>query len=69
LPLGGQFATVLSVAKLPKLPTRLGLENALKRIFERFSALFCASPCLAFENFDDHVEYSLVLVHKLPFPL
>src|SRR3954453_4225990 len=56
------------VAKLPKLPTGLGAENALKRIFERSSGLFGVSPCLAFENFDGHVEYSLVLVHKHPFP-
>ena len=69
LPLGGYRAPVWPVAKLPKLPTGLGRENALKRIFERSSGLFCVSPCLAFENFDGHVEYSLVLVHKLPFPL
>jgi hypothetical protein len=63
LPLRRRFATLLPVAKLPKLPTGLGFENALKRIFERFSGLFCVSPCLAFENFDGHVDHSLVLVH------
>jgi hypothetical protein len=67
--LGRHFVPRRPVTKLPKLPTSLGLENTLKRIFERFSGLFCVSACLTCENFDCHLRYSLVLVHKLPFPL
>ena len=69
LPLGGYRAPVWPVAKLSKLPTGLGVEYALKRIFECFSGLFYVSPDLTRENFDGHVGYSLVLVHELPFPL
>jgi hypothetical protein len=67
--LGRHFVTRRPVTKLPKLPTSLCLENTLKRIFERFSGLFCVSACLTCENFDGHLRSSLVLVHKLPFPL
>ena len=54
---------MLPVAKLLKLPTGLGLENALKRIFEQISGLSCLSPGLTCENFDGRLGYSLVLVH------
>jgi hypothetical protein len=63
LPLERPLASVRPIAKLPKVPTGLGLENALKGIFEWFSSMFCLSPGLTCENFDGHVGYSLVLVH------
>jgi hypothetical protein len=70
LPLGRPLATVGSIAKLPKVPTCLGLENALKGIFECFSGMFCVGLCLTCENFVSHIGYSLVFVHELlPFPL
>ena len=50
-------------------PTGHGLENALKGIFECYSGLFCLSPSLTRENIVDHIRYSLVFVHELPFPL
>ena len=69
LPLGGYRAPVWPVAKLPKLPTGLGFANALKRILERFSSVFCVGLSLTCENFVDHIRCSLVFVHELPFPL
>ena len=68
LPLGGYRASVWPVTKVPKLPTGLGLEYALKRIFECFSGVFCVGLCLTCENFVGHVAHSLVFVHELPFP-
>ena len=67
-PLGGNRASVWPVAKLPKLPTGLGLENALKRIFEWFSGLFCVSLCLTCENFVGHLAHLLVVVRGKPLP-
>ena len=68
LPLGGYLAPVWPVAKLPKLPTGLGLQYALKRIFECFSGLFCVSLCLACENFIGHLAHLLVVVRNKPLP-
>jgi hypothetical protein len=69
LPLPGLPVTVGPVAQLRKLPTSFSFENDLKRIFERFSGSFYASPHLAGEHFVCHVGYSLVLLHSLPFSL
>ena len=69
VPLGRFRAAVGPVAKLSKLPASLGIENALKRILERFSGVFCVGLCLTCENFVGHVAYSLVFVHEIPFPL
>jgi hypothetical protein len=44
LPLGGYRASVWPVTKVPKLPTGLGVEYALKRIFECFSGLVLREP-------------------------
>ena len=67
LPLGGYRASVWPVTKVPKLPTGLGVEYALKRIFECFSALFCVSLCLACQDLVDHVGHYLFSVHGFPF--
>jgi hypothetical protein len=69
LPLGSYRALVWPVAKFSKLPTGLGLQNALERIFECFSSPLCISLCLAREDFVGHLGYSLVFVHQLPFPI
>jgi hypothetical protein len=69
LPLPCLPTAVRPVAQLRKLPADLSFENDLKRIFERFSGSFCARPRLACENFVRHVDYSLVLLHGLPFSL
>ena len=68
LPLGGYRASLGPVAKLSKLSTGLGLEYALKRIFEWFSGLFCVSLCLTCENFVDHLAHLLVVVRGKPLP-
>ena len=66
LPLGGCRAALWPVTKLPKLPTGLGLEYALKRIFECFSGPFCVSLCLACENFVGHLAHLLIVVRGKP---
>ena len=68
LPLGGYRASVWPVAKLPKLPTGLGVQYALKRTFECFSGLVCVSLCLPCENFVSHLAHLLVVVRSKPLP-
>jgi hypothetical protein len=68
LPLHCLPVALRPVAQLRKLPTSLSFENDLKRIFERFSGSFYASPHLAGEHFVCHVGYSLVLLHTFPSP-
>jgi hypothetical protein len=69
VPLGRFRDAVGPIAKLSKLPASLGLENARKRILERFSGVFCVGLSLTCEDFVGHVAHSLVFVHELPFPL
>jgi hypothetical protein len=68
LPLGGYRAPVWPVAKLSKLPTGLGLEYALKCVFECFSGLVCVSLCLACENFVGHLAHLLLVMRSKPLP-
>ena len=68
LPLGGYRASVWPVTKVPKLPTGLGLEYALKRIFECFSGLFCVRLCLACQDLVGHVGHYLFSMHGFFFP-
>jgi hypothetical protein len=69
VPLGCFRVAVEPVTKLSKLFASIGLENALKRILERFSSVVCVGLSLTCENFVGHVAHSLVFVHELPFPL
>ena len=69
MPLGCFRAAVGPVAKLSKLPASVGIENALKRILERFSGVVCVGLSLTCEDFVGHVAYSLGFVHELAFPL